>query len=87
MDKEFIINLLKCLNSKQLQVNDVTILLTDYCVVEHNKSVTDTNKFMSIILSNPIIMSTYVSIALDYYKRKFNICELYSKEGKLLQIF
>ena len=87
MDKEFIINLLKCLNSNQLQINDVTILLTDYCVVEHNKPVIDTNKFISIILSNPIIISTYVSIALDYYKRKFNICELYSKEGKLLQIF
>lgn len=87
MDKEFIINLLKCLNSNQLQINDVTILLTDYCVVEHNKSVTDTNNFISIILNNPIIISTYVSIALDYYKRKFNICELYSKEGKLLQIF
>lgn len=87
MDKEFIINLLKCLNSNQLQTNDVTILLTDYCVVEHNKSVTDTNKFISIILSNPIITSTYVNIALDYYKRKFNIYELYSKEGKLLQIF
>lgn len=87
MDKEFIINLLKCLNSNQLQINDVTILLTDYCVVEHNKSVTDTNKFMSIILSNPIITSTCVNIALDYYKRKFNIYELYSKEGKLLQIF
>lgn len=87
MDKEFIINLLKCLNSNQLQINDVTILLTDYCVVEHNKSVTDTNKFMSIILSNPIITSTYVNIALGYYKRKFNIYELYSKEGKLLQIF
>ena len=87
MDKEFIINILKCLNSNQLQINDVTILLTDYCVVEHNKSVTDTNNFISIILNNPIIISTYVSIALDYYKRKFNICELYSKEGKLLQIF
>ena len=87
MDKEFIINVLKCLNSNQLQTNDVTILLTDYCVVEHNKSVTDTNNFISIILSNPIIMSTYVNTALDYYKRKFNIYELYSKEGKLLQIF
>lgn len=87
MDKEFIINLLKCLNSNQLQINDVTILLTDYCIVEHNKSVTATNNFISIILNNPIIVSTYISIALDYYKRKFNICELYSKEGKLLQIF
>ena len=87
MDKEFIINLLKCLDSNQLQINDVTILLTDYCVVVHNKSVTDTNKFISIILSNPIIISTYVNTALDYYKRKFNIYELYSKEGKLLQIF
>ena len=87
MDKEFIINLLKCLNSNQLQINDVTILLTDYCVAEHNKPVTATNKFISIILSNPIIISTYVNTALDYYKRKFNIYELYSKEGKLLQIF
>lgn len=87
MDKEFIINVLKRLNSNQLLIDDVAVLLTEYCVVEHNKPVTGTNNFISIILSNPIIESACVNAALNYYKRKFSICELYSKEGKLLQIF
>ena len=90
MDKEFIINILKCLNSNHLQTNDVTILLTDYCVVEHNKSVTDTNNFIRILtnsFNNRILLFNCIQTALNYYKKKFNVCELYSKEGNLLQIF
>lgn len=87
MDKEFIIDLLKCSNSNQFPIDKVVKLLTDYCVLEHNKSVIDTNNFINILLSNPAIISHYINTAVDYYKKKFNINELYSKEGKLLQIF
>ena len=87
MDKEFIIDLSKCLSSNQLPVDKVVKLLTDYCVLEHNKSVTDTNNFISLLLCNPTAIHHYINIAVDYYKKKFNISELYSKEGKLLQIF
>ena len=87
MDKEFIIDLLKCSNSNQFPIDKVVKLLTDYCVLEHNKSVIDTNNFINILLSNPVIISRYINIAVDYYKGKYNICSLYNKEGKLLQIF
>ena len=87
MDKEFIIDLSKCLNSNQLPIDKVVRLLTDYCVLEHNKSVIDTNNFINILLSNPFMMSHCINTVLDYYKEKYNICSLYNKEGKLLQIF
>lgn len=87
MDKEFIIDLLKCSNSNQFPIDKVVKLLTDYCVLEHNKSVIDTNNFINILLSNPVIISHCINTVLDYYKGKYNICSLYNKEGKLLQIF
>lgn len=87
MDKEFIIDILNCLESSQIPTDKVIKVLTDYCVIEHNKSVIDTSNFINAIISNPIIISHYIDIVLDYYKRKFNISVLYSKEGKLLQIF
>ena len=87
MDKEFIIDVLKCLKSSQFSKDKITKILTDYCVLEHNKSVTDTNNFINAIISNPIIVFSCLETALDYYKRKFNISVLYSKEKELLQIF
>lgn len=87
MDKEFIIDVLNCLKSGQLPIDKVTKVLTEYCILEHNKSVTDTNNFIKAIISNPIIISHHINIALDYYNRKFNIGILYSKDGELLQIF
>ena len=87
MDKEFIIDVLKCLKSSQFSEDKITKILTDYCVLEHNKSVTDTNNFINAIISNPIIIFNCLEIALDYYKKKFNISILYSKERELLLIF
>ena len=87
MDKEFIIDLLKCSNSNQFPIDKVVKLLTDYCVLEHNKSVIDTNNFINLLLSNPVIITHCINTVLDYYKEKYNICSLYNKEGKLLQIF
>ena len=87
MDKESVIDILNCLKSSQFSKDKITKILVDYCVLEHNKPVTDTNNFINTIISNPIIISHYIDIALDYYKRKFNISVLYSKERELLQIF
>lgn len=87
MDKEFIIDALKCLKSSQFLKDKITKILVDYCILEHNKPVTDTNNFINDIISNPIIVSHCLEIALDYYKRKFNISVLYSKEKELLLIF
>ena len=87
MDKEFIIDVLKCLKSSQFSKDKITKILTDYCVLEHNKPITDTNNFINAIINNPIIAFHCLEIALDYYKRKFNISVLYRKERELLLIF
>ena len=90
MDKEFIIKIVEEINSKSISVNNITTLLIDYCVVEHKKSIEDTNNFIRILtnsFNNRILLFNCIQTALNYYKRKFNMCELYSKEGNLLQIF
>lgn len=87
MDKEFIIDLIREVEDKQLSIDKVTKLLTEYCVVEYNKPVKETNIFVSILLTNPIMLPSCVDVALDYYKKKLNIGEVYSKDGKLLLTF
>ena len=87
MDKEFIIALIKEVKDNQLSIDKVTKLLIEYCVVEYNKPVKETNIFVSTLLSNPIMLPSYIDVALDYYKKKLNIGEVYSKDGKLLLTF
>lgn len=50
----------------------------EYCVVEHNKSIEDTNKLIDALLHTKVFINTYVQEALEYYKRKFTICEVWS---------
>lgn len=72
-----------------LSFTDASKLLMEYCTVDHNKSVDDTNKLISALLHNQILLSFYVQTALEYYERKFMVYKLYSKEPErtLLQIF
>lgn len=75
---------------------DVSVLLIQYCVVEHNKPYEDTTRFVTALLGRPIELKFYVKAALEYYERKFTVCKLWSdsnplnnvgQERKLLQIF
>lgn len=96
MDREEVVRISKLHNSKGLTKEDIIALLTDYCVVEHNKSQEYTNRLIYFLLSNlGIRLVFYVEQALEYYERKFNVCKLYGKEintshpeqRKLLLIF
>lgn len=75
-----------------LTTNDVSLVLMQYCL-EHNKPYNETVIFVTNLLRYNMFVE-YLGIALDYYKRKFNVCELWSAskpnnigQRKLLQIF
>lgn len=79
-----------------LTSTDVSVLLIQYCVAEHNKPCEDTIRFVTALLSRPIELKFYVKAALEYYERKFTVYKLWSasnplnnmgQERKLLQIF
>lgn len=78
MNREETIRLLKLLANGELTLNDITKILIEYCVVEHNKSIEDTNKLIDVLLRTKVFINTYVNEALEYYKRKFTICEVWS---------
>lgn len=67
-------------------------VLTEYCL-EHNKKIGDINKFIQIIFGT-LSWKYYFEYALDYYKRKYEIHELwvisknsFDNQKKLLFIF
>ena len=78
MNREETIRLLKLLANGKLTLNDITKILIEQCVVEHNKSIEDTNKLIDVLLRTKVFINTYVNEALEYYKRKFTICEVWS---------
>lgn len=78
MNREETIRLLKLSAKGGLTLNDMTKVLMEYCVVEHNKPIEDTNKLIDVLLRTKVFINTYVQEALEYYKRKFTICEVWS---------
>lgn len=81
MDREEVVRISRLHNFESLTKEDIIALLTDYCVVEHNKSQEYTNSLIYFLLSNlGMRLMLYIEQALEYYERKFNICKLYGKE-------
>lgn len=78
-----------------LTVNEISKLLIEYCTVDHNKSIEDTNRLISALLQSQVLLSSYVQEALEYYERKFIVYKLWSApnplnnmgQRTLLQIF
>lgn len=79
-----------------LTSTDISILLMQYCVAEHNKPYEDTIRFVTALLNRPIELKFYVKAALEYYEGKFTVYKLWSapnslnnmgQERKLLLIF
>lgn len=74
--------------------SDASILLTQYCI-EHGKPYYETTMFVTAV-SKSWLLSRYLSIALNFYERKFTVYKLWSapnplnnqgQERTLLQIF
>lgn len=95
MNREEAIRLSKLASSGELTASDISALLVQYCVTEHNKPYNDTIMFVTTLLSKPIELGFCVEIALKYYERKFTVFKLWSApnplnnmgQRKLLQIF
>lgn len=72
MDKN---TLLKYLNKKILSKEDCYIILYNYCI-DNKKDRNLTEAFIKTILPFNIVVENYVSIALSYYKKLYNICSI-----------
>lgn len=80
MDKETIIALTK-------GTGDKANCIYEYCE-EMGKDKMDISKFLMALMMAPIPYFDYCfQYALDYYQRKFNICILYSKEGRIINVY
>jgi hypothetical protein len=77
MDKETIIricNRLRDGNTSIVSTTEVSMLLTDYCL-EHGKPLDKISQFITYLINTPFTTNC-VLIALEYYKKKFNVTEL-----------
>lgn len=79
MDKETIVAL-------TLGRGNRTGLIMDYCL-EMGKEEPNVSKFIAYLLDNLYLHDWCFLYALEYYQRKFNICILYSKEGRIITAY
>ncbi len=80
MDKETIIAL-------TLGNGDKAELVYEYCL-EMGKEELEVSKFISCLVLGPRYYLDWCFLyALEYYQRKFNICILYSKEGRIITAY
>lgn len=84
MDRDKVIELCNSLNTGNLSIVSASELLTKYCI-EYGKDRALTIKFVSILLNTPFCTDC-ILIALDYYKKKFNITEV-KKNNEVLLIY
>lgn len=95
MNRDEVLRISRLFNFGGITTNDVTLLLRNYIVVEHNKSIEDADKLISEIIHSQYLFVRCTSYALEYYERKFIICKLYGilpknspiMNRQLLQIF
>lgn len=88
VDKKHIVDVLNNrirVHSRAGYINCAKFVLKAYCL-EHNKREEDVDKFINTLIDIaigkdsivmfPTYLDKYYSYALEYYKVKFNICEL-----------
>lgn len=78
MDKETVIEL-------TLGKPDNKGLIFEYCI-EMGKDELETSKFIAVLVMSPYYMDCFM-YALDYYQRKFNICILRNKDGRIITAY
>lgn len=80
MDRNFIVKV--CNNLGSINLSDAIILIKDYCI-EKGKKEQEVTQFINVLINTPLI-SFCSSVALEYYKKKFNIIELKQGDNTLL---
>ena len=78
MDKETIIAL-------TMGKPDSKGLVFEYCI-EMGKEEFETSKFLATIMMTPYYEWCF-QYALEYYQRKFNICILIDKDGRIIKAY
>lgn len=78
MDKETIIAL-------TMGEPDTKGLIFEYCL-EMGKEDLETSKFLAVLMLSPYYDWCF-NYALEYYQRKFNICILRNKEGRIITAY
>lgn len=79
MDRNDIIRICNVMVDTSLTRADAYSLLLNY-IKDIGKESSKTITLIEFILRNPVLLSHSLNVALSYYKKKFNIVELYSKE-------
>lgn len=79
MNKEEFISYIKDGN---ISIVAATTILMNYCI-EHGKDARMTNVFIDILLNTGMIQD-YLLEAIEYYKKKLNVCEVKRNEQTLL---
>ena len=77
MDRDEIVRISRLAYTGGLSDNDVASVIMQYCL-EHNKPLDKIQMFISILLRTSFV-SSYFNTALEYFKKKFSICELLEK--------
>lgn len=85
MDRETIISIVHKLCSNSLTHNDIVAVIMSYCT-DKGYTESEINQALQLILLRNII-SQPLFTALNYYYKKFNICTITNKEGKLITAF
>ena len=79
VDREYIVDVLNKLRDPNMSLSILTSIIREYCL-EKGKSEKDIDNFISALLhTNPVGDTCLLQCglqALEYYKKKFNICEL-----------
>lgn len=78
MDKETIIAL-------TLGEPDKKGLVYEYCI-EMGKEELETSKFLAVLILSPYYHWCF-NYALDYYQRKFNVCIIRNKDGRIITAY
>lgn len=84
MDREFLVKIIEDIRIKgKVDINDLGKLLLDYCI--DNGKEEDLSKDFIQAMIRKGRMVPLCNIAIDYYKTKFNICEIYEEIGKIFE--
>lgn len=84
MDKEKVLLLTKKSNKEYIDPEKAIELIVDYCV-EMGKDPIKSEQF-AIFIINLGIAAEYISTALEYYQKKYNLCFITDKAGKVITI-
>lgn len=77
MTREEVIRLSYAANDDSLTIDDVSVLLMQYCI-ENGKSYRESTMFIRGLSEMPELMVYYTHYALEWYQRKYTIIKLYS---------